>query len=102
MSFSHGIAPACRASRLQASIRRTSIVVACVAAVLNLAPRCVFANGVTTVDVLIQDRARVTGPHLAGALATAERLFRTSGVRLAWRQSHSEHPPQLTIVLSSD
>jgi hypothetical protein len=53
---------------------------------------------------LIQDRAKVTGPHLVVALATAERLFRTAGVRLVWRQDIDvqEHPPQFTIVLSSE
>lgn len=102
MSFSRGRTPSPRAASPRRWTRR-ACVAALVALILSFVVSATIAGEVATIDILLQDRAGVTGPHLAGALATADRLFRTAGVRLIWRQSPRETDlPQFTIVLSSE
>ena len=86
------------------SLRTLRVGLAIILAALNVLPASAGASEPATLDVLFQDRVGVTGPHLAGALATATRLFRSAGVRLRWRQSPPtgpENPPHFTIVLTS-
>jgi hypothetical protein len=103
MPSRHVAAPARRVSRRHLPGRGAWIATAVCAVLSSVVPTSLFANELATVDVLIQDRARVTGPHLVVALTTAERLFRSAGVRLVWRHDATaqQHPPQLTIVFSS-